>query len=162
MRCVPLHRSIVAIDIERSTAPGRTNPIRAELRDEVYRLLGEALRTAGIADRHCDPPTDRGDGVLVLVHPADDVPKTLLLNPLIPALVSQLAQRNASLDCAERGRLATEARTRGSGEIFFSCLFIDQTRKTVPMNSRIITAVKHPAMTASRTTPLIAPRTNTD
>ena len=104
MRSVPLHRSILAIDIERSTAPGRTNPIREELRDEAYRLLGKALRTAGIADRHCDPPADRGDGVLVLVHPVDDVPKTLLLNPLIPALVSQLAERNASLDCAERGR----------------------------------------------------------
>jgi hypothetical protein len=104
MRSVPLHRSIVAIDIERSTAPGRTNPIREELRDEAYRLLGTAMRTAGIADRHCDPLTDRGDGVLALVHPVDDVPKTLLLNPLVPALVSLLAERNASLDCAERCR----------------------------------------------------------
>lgn len=104
MRSVPLHRSIIAIDIERSTAPGRTNPIREELRNEAYRLLGTALRTAGIADRHCDPLTDWGDGVLVLVHPVDDVPKTLLLNPLVPALVSLLADRNASLDRAERCR----------------------------------------------------------
>ena len=104
MRSVPLHRSIVAIDIERSTSPERTNPIREELRNEAYRLLGTAMRTAGIADRHREPLTDRGDGVLVLVHPVDDVPKTLLLNPLVPSLVALLAERNASLDCAERCR----------------------------------------------------------
>src|SRR5580693_6292734 len=47
MRSVPHHRSIVAIDIERSTSPVRTNPIREELRHEVYRMLGTAMRTAG-------------------------------------------------------------------------------------------------------------------
>jgi hypothetical protein len=104
MRSVPRHRSIVAIDIERSTSPERTNPIREELRHEAYRLLGTALRTAGITDVHCDPLADRGDGVLVLIQPADEVPKTLLLNPLVPALVTLLAERNASLRAAERYR----------------------------------------------------------
>src|SRR5580704_1993377 len=104
MRSVPRHRSIVAIDIERSTSPERTNPIREELRHEAYRLLGTALRTAGITDVHCDPLADRGDGVLVLIQPADEVPKTLLLNPLVPALVTLLAERNASLGAAERYR----------------------------------------------------------
>jgi class 3 adenylate cyclase len=104
MRSTPRHRSIVAIDIERSTSPERTNPIREELRHEAYRLLGGALRTAGITDTYCDPPADRGDGVLVLIHPADEVPKTLLLNPLVPALVTMLAERNASLGLTERCR----------------------------------------------------------
>jgi hypothetical protein len=104
MRSAPRHRSIVAIDIERSTSPQRTNPIREELRHEAYRLLGTALRTAGITDAHCDPLADRGDGVLVLIHPADEIPKTLLLNPLVPALVALLAERNASLCAAERCR----------------------------------------------------------
>jgi len=104
MRSVPHHRSIVAIDIERSTSPARTNPIRAELRHEIYRMLGTAMRTAGIADVHCDPLADRGDGVLALVHPVDDVPKTVLLNPLVPTLVSLLADRNASLAGADRCR----------------------------------------------------------
>jgi hypothetical protein len=104
MRSAPHHRSIVAIDIERSTSPQRTNPIREELRHEAYRLLGTALRTAGITDAHCDPLADRGDGVLVLIHPADEIPKTLLLNPLVPALVALLAERNASLCAAERCR----------------------------------------------------------
>jgi hypothetical protein len=59
MHCVPLHRSIIAIDIERSTGPTRTNPIRAELRHEAYRLLATAMRAAGITEQHCDPLTDR-------------------------------------------------------------------------------------------------------
>lgn len=102
MQSVPLHRSIIAIDIERSTGATRTNPIREELRREVYRLLGTAMRTAGITETHCDPFADRGDGVLALVHPVDEVPKTLLLNPLIPALVNLLAGRNAGLSYADR------------------------------------------------------------
>src|SRR5271166_289859 len=104
MRSVPRHRSIVAIDIERSTSPERTNPIREELRHEAYRLLEVAMRTAGITDGYCDPLADRGDGVLALIHPADEVPKTLLLNPLVPVLVTLLAERNASLGAAERYR----------------------------------------------------------
>ncbi len=120
MRSVPRHRSIVAIDIERSTSPVRTNPIREELRHEVYRMLGTAMRTAGIADRHCDLLTDRGDGVLALIHPVDDVPKTLLLNPLVPALVTLLADRNARLAGTERCR--RELRLRAvihAGEIHY-------------------------------------------
>lgn len=120
MHSFPLHRSIVAIDIERSTGPARTNPIRGELRHEAYRLLGMAMRTAGITDGHCDPLTDRGDGVLALIHPADEVPKTLLLNPLVPTLVTLLADRNASLASAERSR--RELRLRAvihAGEIHY-------------------------------------------
>jgi hypothetical protein len=120
MHTVPVHRSIIAIDIERSTSPVRTNPIREELRHEAYRLLGTAMRTAGITDEYCDPLTDRGDGVLALVHPADEVPKTLLLNPLIPALVTLLADRNTSLAAAERCR--RELRLRAvvhAGEVHY-------------------------------------------
>jgi hypothetical protein len=118
MQSVPLHRSIIAIDIERSTGPVRTNPIREELRHEAYQMLDTAMRTAGITDDHCDPLADRGDGVLALVHPADEVPKTLLLNPLVPVLVTLLADRNASLANAELRR--RELRLRAvihSGEI---------------------------------------------
>lgn len=120
MHCVPLHRSIVAIDIERSTGPARTNPIRAELRYEAYRLLETAMLAAGITEQHCDPLTDRGDGVLALVHPDDDLPKTLLLNPLVPALVTLLSDRNASLASTERHR--RELRLRAvvhAGEVHY-------------------------------------------
>ncbi|HLH58377.1 MAG TPA: hypothetical protein VKV33_04410, partial [Streptosporangiaceae bacterium] len=87
MQTVPVHRSILAVDIEKSTAALRTNPIKEELRQEVYSMLETSMSMAGISARHCDPFTDRGDGVLALVHPVDDVPKTLLLNPLVPVLV---------------------------------------------------------------------------
>lgn len=120
MSSVPLHRSILAIDIERSTGPDRTNPIRGELRQEAYRLLSTAMRTAGIGDGHCDPLADRGDGVLALIHPADDVPKTLLLYPLIPALTTLLADRNAAL--AGGDRCCRELRLRTvihSGEVHY-------------------------------------------
>jgi class 3 adenylate cyclase len=120
MHSVPLHRSIIAIDIERSTSPVRTNPIRAELRHEAYRLLGTAMRAAGITEEHCDPLTDRGDGVLALIPPDDGLPKTLLLNPLIPALVTLLADRNAGLASAERHR--RELRLRAvihAGEVHY-------------------------------------------
>ena len=75
MRSVPRHRSIVAIDIERSTSPERTNPIREELRHEAYRMLGTALRTAGITDVYCDPLADRGDGQVPRHQGADGGPR---------------------------------------------------------------------------------------
>lgn len=116
----PVHRSILAVDIEKSTSPLRTNPIREELRELVYRLLGAAMASAGIRDRHCDPFEDRGDGVLALIHPADEVPKTLLFNPLIPALSQMLSDYNHSLP--EPERLRRELRLRvvvHAGEVHF-------------------------------------------
>jgi hypothetical protein len=120
MRSVPVHRSILAVDIEKSTAALRTNPIREELRREVYSMLGTSMRAAGIGAGHCDPLTDRGDGILALVHPADEVPKTLLLNPLVPALVRLLTEHNSGLP--DRDRCRRELRLRvvvHAGEIHF-------------------------------------------
>src|SRR6266516_2994133 len=48
----PVHRGIVAVDIEDSTS--RTNPIKEELRGTVYRVLVRALRAVGIGDHHLD------------------------------------------------------------------------------------------------------------
>lgn len=79
---LPVHRSILAVDIEGSTQ--RTNPVKEELRKQVYRLMVEALGVVGITEHFHDPFTDRGDGVLVLVHPCDEFPKPLLLSRLMP------------------------------------------------------------------------------
>jgi class 3 adenylate cyclase len=92
--CVPLHRVIVAADIENSTS--RANPVKAELRRTIYDLIEDALHTAGIHARHRDPFTDRGDGLLALIHPVDHAPKTLLLNQAIPALAQHLTDHNTS------------------------------------------------------------------
>jgi len=92
----PLYRLIVAVDLEGSTM--RTNPVKGELRRIMYDLLARALRGAGIDPKHLEHLTDRGDGVLVLVRPHDDVPKTLLLGRLVPLLTALLAEHNAEAD----------------------------------------------------------------
>jgi hypothetical protein len=51
---------------------------------------------SGITARHLEPHSDRGDGVLVLIRPHDDVPKTLVLGRLIPILTAFLIEHNAS------------------------------------------------------------------
>lgn len=114
---LPVHRSILAVDIEGSTR--RTNTVKEELRQQVYRLMVEALGAAGINDHYYDPFTDRGDGVLVLVHPADEFPKPLLLSCLIPALASLLAGYNSAIPLAERPRTLRLRAVIHAGEVHY-------------------------------------------
>jgi class 3 adenylate cyclase len=90
---VPHHRAIVSVDIEGSTT--RTNPAKAQLRQVMYDLFDAALEACGITEEHRDPLVDRGDGVLVLIHPVDQAPKTLLLTTLVPTLSLLLTEHNA-------------------------------------------------------------------
>lgn len=99
---LPVHRSILAVDIEGSTQ--RTNPVKGELREEVYRLMAGALGVAGIDAQYCDPFTDRGDGVLVLLRPADEFPKPFLFSRLMPALADLLVARNSGIPPTEYPR----------------------------------------------------------
>lgn len=92
----------MAVDIEASTT--RTNPQKARLRQVAYDIVGTALDEAGITADHRDPFIDRGDGVLVLVHASDAVPKPLLLCPVMP-LLSALLQRHGAAHPNERIRL---------------------------------------------------------
>jgi len=91
----PVYRSIVAVDLEGSTT--RTNPVKGELRRTMYDLLGRALQATAITDNHLEELTDRGDGVLILIRPLDDVPKTALLDRLVPMLAVLLAENNAEV-----------------------------------------------------------------
>lgn len=91
----PVHRSIVVVDVEGSTK--RTNPAKGKLRRILYELLERGFKAAGIGPRHLEELADRGDGVLILIRPYDDVPKTALLNRLIPALTALLAEHNATV-----------------------------------------------------------------
>jgi hypothetical protein len=52
----PVHRSIVAVDVEGSTK--RTNPAKGKLRRVLYDLLDRALRAAGIGPRHLEELAD--------------------------------------------------------------------------------------------------------
>jgi class 3 adenylate cyclase len=89
----PRHRSILAVDIEGSTA--RTNTAKAGLRAAMYALLEESMVVSGIGELYRDPLVDRGDGILALIHPVDDVPKTLLLSMVIPTLGELLVEHAA-------------------------------------------------------------------
>jgi len=114
---LPVHRSIVAVDIEGSAQ--RTNPVKEELREEVYRLVVEALYVAGIGSQHYDPFTDRGDGLLVLLRPADELPKPLLLSRLIPTLASLLVAHNSSISPADQPRILRLRAVIHAGEVHY-------------------------------------------
>jgi hypothetical protein len=117
-RSLPVHRSILAVDIEGSTQ--RTNPVKEELREEVYRLMVEALCVAGIDSQHYDQPfTDRGDGLLVLLRPADELPKPLLLSRLIPVLASLLAAHNSGISAADQPRVLRLRAVIHAGEVHY-------------------------------------------
>jgi hypothetical protein len=88
----PRYRSIFAVDIEGSTR--HTDPAKARLRRSMYSLLEDALYAGGLAKPYRDPLIDRGDGVLVLIHPIDQAPKTVLLKTVVPTLGTLLAEHN--------------------------------------------------------------------
>jgi class 3 adenylate cyclase len=90
---LPCHRSILAVDVEGSTR--RTDPSKAHMRTSMYEMLQQALYEGGVTDPYRDPLMDRGDGVMVLAHPVDQVPKTVLLDTVIPTLAALLAEHNA-------------------------------------------------------------------
>jgi hypothetical protein len=72
---------------------------------------------AGIDAQHCDPFTDRGDGMLVLLRPADDFPKPFLLSRLTPALASLLVTRNSGISLAEKPRIMRLRAVVHAGEV---------------------------------------------
>ncbi len=105
---VPHHRAIVAVDIEGSTA--RTNVAKGRLRQTMYELLQQSLRASKIAERHRDPLIDRGDGVLVLIHPTEEVSKAALLDTLVTTLCESIAEHNTRVsDHQFRVRVAVHA-----------------------------------------------------
>lgn len=109
---IPYHRSIVVIDVEGSTA--RTNPARARLRNYMYALLEDALAAVGIIDQWRGL-VDRGDGILALIRPVDEAPKTLLLAEFMPTLSRLLTTHNIEHpEDALRMRAAMHA-----GEVLF-------------------------------------------
>src|ERR1700761_194823 len=90
----PVYRSILALDLERSTE--RINIVKAEHRKVLYQVLDDALEVTGITGEQLDL-TDRGDGVMLLIRPDDDVPKPALLTKLVPAVTASLVAYNSSV-----------------------------------------------------------------
>jgi hypothetical protein len=118
----PVYRLIVVLDIEGSTK--RTNLVKGELRYYLYLALGEALRLTGITADHLEPFTDRGDGVLILIRPHDDVPKTLVLGHLLPVLTALLGTYNEAMSrqpdhCLRLRAVVHAGEVHGDGRGFY-------------------------------------------
>jgi hypothetical protein len=74
---------------------------------------------AGIGSEHYDPFTDRGDGILVLLRPADELPKPLLLSRLIPILASLLFAHNSDISPADQPRVLRLRAVIHAGEVHY-------------------------------------------
>lgn len=130
-RVLPLHRSIVVVDVEGSTT--RNNSAKAGVRQAMYHLVEGALRTSGIGERQHEPLIDRGDGVMALIHPVDQVPKTALLNRFVPTLTELLTEHNREqprfafrLRCAvHAGEVAFDPRGAFGEAIDITCRLLD-------------------------------------
>ena len=109
---LPIHHSIMVVDVERYSDPARTNLNQLAVRDALYEALMQAFGKSGIAWEHC-VSEDRGDGALILVPP--DVPKTRLLTGLPGILAAAVSRHNAECAQPERMRLRVAMH---AGEIY--------------------------------------------
>ena len=109
----PCYRRIFAVDIEQSTE--QNNSAKMSLRRAMYELLEQSMVESGIPASHRDGFVDRGDGILSLIHPVDDVPKTLLLSKVVPMLDELLA---GYAECYPEQRLRLRAVVH-AGEVHF-------------------------------------------
>lgn len=100
MAIQPEHRSILVVDIEEFSQ--RPNPVQLDLHRRLRRLVQGALQAAEIPKDACEWQ-DRGDGFLVTI--GAEVPKSRLLDPVIPLLAKRLAAHNRTAEPAWRLRL---------------------------------------------------------
>jgi hypothetical protein len=113
----PVTRNILVLDIEGSSQ--RTNPVKGELRDDVYQIVDNAFGEVGIDEHNCDPIIDRGDGLMVLLRPIDDFPKPFLLSRLMPVLARLLVTRNNGISPAEKTRIMRLRAVVHTGDVHF-------------------------------------------
>ncbi|MEV6824061.1 hypothetical protein [Amycolatopsis sp. NPDC051102] len=97
-----VHRTILAVDVEGFSAPGRTNADRLAIRAGLYEAVQRALVTSGVVWGDCHH-ADLGDGILVLA-PAG-YPKAIFGERVPPALAAALTDHNGHNRPARRIRL---------------------------------------------------------
>jgi tetratricopeptide (TPR) repeat protein len=98
----PVHRNILAVDIEGFGRQERDDPGRIGMREALFAVLAEGLELAGI-DRGQWEQSDLGDGILVLISP--EVSKVRLIDPLIGEVTFALQRYNDTAGPASRMRL---------------------------------------------------------
>lgn len=87
---MPRYRTIFGVDVKDSTTRNDTG--RRDMRAAMYGMVGRSLSASGVVERYRDNLLDRGDGVFALIHPVDEIPKTRLLDTVIPELHVQLLE----------------------------------------------------------------------
>ncbi len=102
MRAEPVHRGMLAVDVEGFNRKRRTDLDRLRLRAILYRLLDQGVANAEVDSDQVER-IDCGDGVLLLFHPT--VSKVRLLDPLIGRLAQRLAGHNRNAPAALQLRL---------------------------------------------------------
>jgi tetratricopeptide (TPR) repeat protein len=102
MAIQPEHRSILVVDIEEFSRRERTNPIQLDLHRDLRGLLQDALQAGEINQDVCEWE-DRGDGFLITI--GAEVPKSRLLDPVIPLLAERVEAHNRTAEPAWRLRL---------------------------------------------------------
>ena len=114
MRHEPVHRTILALDVEGSTRG--TNATRRKIRERMYRILADALRGNPVL-------LDRGDGVIALFR---EVPKTLLLTTVVPRIAELLAREQFRLRVAmHAGEVGKDDRGYFGEAIDLTCRLLD-------------------------------------
>lgn len=84
----PVHRTILAVDIQAFGDHARTNRDRLALRRYLKRLVNDLLEQIGATAAH-HAASDTGDGLLITVSP--QVSSVRLLDPLVSRLSRRLA-----------------------------------------------------------------------
>jgi tetratricopeptide (TPR) repeat protein len=97
-----LHRAIFCLDIEEFGSQCRADPDRVAVRAKLYRALRIAFAQSVVSWDGCYHE-DRGDGALVLVPP--DVPKDLLVGPVLDDFVAAVGLHNEEAAAARKMRL---------------------------------------------------------
>lgn len=92
MQHLPLHRTIVVVDVARFTDPARTMTHQWAVREGLHDLLNRAFAESGIDLGIC-LVENRGDGAMILLPP--EVSKSLLADQLPARLVAGLKRYNA-------------------------------------------------------------------
>lgn len=99
---LPVHRTIVVVDVVSFTRPDRDNNDQLAIREALYATLARAFEEAGVPWHRC-VHEDRGDGVLVFV--SAEVSKVLLLGAVPRRLAELLELENTPRDPRRRFRL---------------------------------------------------------
>ncbi|HET9141443.1 ATP-binding protein [Actinophytocola sp.] len=97
-----MHRTILAVDIERFGDLARSDRDRMLVRDVLYRTLSAAFDDAGVGWSACDHE-DRGDGVLVVIP--STVAKSVLVESVPESIEAGLLAHNSSAGPERRIRL---------------------------------------------------------